>query len=370
MNTLIQRLYLSLICIFRLIKMSQKSALVIGECFSDNVGDQAIAAAMREALEDRGYFVRNVDYTCRLKKSSNVSKAVSNRIWRDFKHKIRLLIGVFWAIKAFPIIRDVAIKKYDLVVVGGGQLIFDNAKFPIALYLWIKLLEKNNSNINIFSCGVNESFCWIEKILIKKALQLSRGIYFRDFRSIENARRNFGVNAKYCPDIAYYLYKKTALRHDVKSGSVMGLSVIDYRVYIRHAGEMSVIPLSELEYINEWTVFVVSHVEAGSNVALLSTTENDYMFAEQVFARVKNICGHRVALYPKPNSWEDFIDQLSSCNSLLSGRMHGLVLAHISRVRPIAYLVNKKVETFSNEYLNKPVEIILLNIELALKEMN
>ena len=121
MNTLIQRLYLSLICIFRLIKMSQKSALVIGECFSDNVGDQAIAAAMREALEDRGYFVRNVDYTCRLKKSSNVSKAVSNRIWRDFKHKIRLLIGVFWAIKAFPIIRDVAIKKYDLVVVGGGS---------------------------------------------------------------------------------------------------------------------------------------------------------------------------------------------------------------------------------------------------------
>lgn len=350
--------------------MSQKTALIIGESYSDNVGDQAIADAMREALVDRGYLVKNADYTCRLQKSINNSRPISNRLWRNFRHRIRLLIGFFWAVKNFSIIRETSIKNYDLVIVGGGQLIFDNAKFPIALYLWIRLLRKNNSNINIVSCGVNESFCWIEKVLIKKALQLSKGVYFRDLRSIENAQRNFGINAKYCPDIAYYLSKKILSRHQIKLRNVMGLSVIDYRVYIRHAGEMSVKPLTELEYIDKWTLDIFAYVEAGLNVALLSTTDTDYMYAEQVFAKVKNVCGNRVFLQPKPLNWEDFINQLSSCNSLLSGRMHGLILAHISGVSPIPYLVNKKVEAFSNEYLNKSLGEILLNIDLVLNEIS
>lgn len=350
--------------------MLQKTALIIAESFSDNVGDQAIADAMREALEDRGYIVDNVDYTCKLQKSRNTSKPISHRFWRNLKHRLRLIIGFFWAIKNLPFIRETASKKYDLVVVGGGQLILDNSKFPIALYLWIKLLEKNNGNINIVSCGVGESFCWIEKILIKKALGLSRGIYFRDLRSINNAQRNFEVNAKYCPDIAYYLSKNIPSKQHVGLTKVLGLSVIDYRVYLRHANEMSASVLSETEYIDKWTEKVVEHVKTGKHVALISTTEVDQRYGEQVFSKIQNICGDKVSLYPKADNWNNFIIQLSSCNSLLSGRMHGLILAHISGVRPIPYLVNKKVEAFSDEYLNKSLGEILLNIDLVLNDIS
>jgi hypothetical protein len=50
--------------------------------------------------------------------------------------------------------------------------------------------------------------------------------------------------------------------------------------------------------------------------------------------------------------------------------MHGLILAHISGVRPIPYLVNKKVEAFSDEYLNKSLGEILLNIDLVLNDIS
>lgn len=91
--------------------MLQKTALIIAESFSDNVGDQAIADAMREALEDRGYIVDNVDYTCKLLKSRNTSKPISNRFWRNLKHRLRLIIGFFWAIKNLPFIRETASKN-------------------------------------------------------------------------------------------------------------------------------------------------------------------------------------------------------------------------------------------------------------------
>ncbi len=350
--------------------MPQKTALIIAESFSDNVGDQAIAYAMRQALEDREYAVKNIDYTGKLQKSRNTSKPISNKFWRNLKHRLRLLIGFFWAIKNLPIIWDTAIKQYDLVIVGGGQLILDNSKFPLALYLWIKLLGRNNGNIYVVSCGVGESFCWIEKILIKKALRQSKGIYFRDIRSIENAQRNFGVNAKYCPDIAYYLSKNIPSKQNVNRAYVLGLSIIDYRVYIRHASEMSISPLSEADYINKWAENVVTHVRAGEHVALISTTEVDQRYSEEVFSKVQNTCGDKVSLYPKAENWNNFIIQLSSCDSLLSGRMHGLILAHISGVRPIPYLVNKKVEAFSDEYLSKSLDEILLNIDLVLNEIS
>jgi polysaccharide pyruvyl transferase WcaK-like protein len=350
--------------------MSKNHALIISECFSDNLGDQAISDAMLQALRDKGYFVEKVDFTCRPQKNQNTPPRLSNnRLCLNIWRRLRLFVGFFWAIKNLPNIREVARKKYDLVVIGGGQLILDNSKFPIALYLWIKLLKKNNTNINILSCGVGESFCWIERILIKKALNLTKEIYLRDIRSIVNAKRNFGVNAKFCPDISYYLSKKIATKHNNNLINIMGVNVVDYRIYTRHSVEMSISPLTESEYINQWTNNIVAYIEEGTEVALLSTTDADQTYAEKVFLKIQAIYGDRISLYPKSKNWNNFCIQLSHCNIFLSGRMHGLILAHICGLKTIPYLVNKKVETLSNEYLNTPIDLILINIDLILNEI-
>ena len=349
--------------------MVQKTALIIGECYSDNVGDQAIADAMREALEDRGYFVRNMDYSCRGKKTQNVKKPITNNVLRILKHRMRWIVGIWWALKKHYIIREAALIHYDLVVVGGGQLILANSKFPIALYLWVNLLAKNNANINIISCGVGDSFSWIEKFWIKKALNLVSEIYLRDSRSFANAERNFGVAAKYCPDIVYYLSKNIPSKFNPNMTNIKGLSVIDYIIYIRYATEMSIAPLSEADYIKSWGKIIFDLMQAGLSVALLSTTEADHWYAEQVLSNVNDVYGYRVSIYPKPVSWKDFIVQVSLCNSLTTGRMHGLILAQISGIEPIPYLVNKKVEVFSSEYINKPVELIVANIDSVLDKV-
>lgn len=355
-------------------KVAQKTALVIGECNSNNVGDQAIAEAMHLALSERGYSVKHADYSCGIKGAQSINKTNNVIGWRTLKSKLvrilpRWVLGIKWALNNYRIIREVARDEYDLVVIGGGQLILANVNFPIALHLWVYFLAKKNENINIISCGVGESFSLIERFLIRKALRYVNRIYLRDARSIENAQRNFGVNAKYCPDIAYYLANSLTVAPKNKTFSVTGLSVIDYSVYIHYANEMSVEPLSEVDYLQVWKSRVYDLVNEGSSVILVSTTEADQRYSEQIFALINNDIRSRVALYAKASSWKDFVDQISTCKSFISGRMHGLILAHLSGVEPIPYLVSKKVEAFSIEYLNESTNIIFEAITLVVDEI-
>ena len=109
--------------------------LLVNEGFSDNLGDQAIRESAEYILGDLGCVVEFSDYTRTVSAPIKISREKKNgKLPVVFKSI--LPIKVRWCLKnIFRIVRQVK-GNYDIVVIGGGQLLAPNSKFTMALFVW------------------------------------------------------------------------------------------------------------------------------------------------------------------------------------------------------------------------------------------
>lgn len=87
---------------------------------TDNLGDQAIDYTLKRIFESKGAHVESVNYTMFF--TVNGSK---------FKSAFQNLIKMY----------KISKRNFDLVVIGGGQLIQSNSTFPLSLYLWTLFIK-------------------------------------------------------------------------------------------------------------------------------------------------------------------------------------------------------------------------------------
>ncbi|MBD3843345.1 MAG: hypothetical protein IE909_15980, partial [Campylobacterales bacterium] len=96
-----------------------RKILTVNECYSDNIGDQAIAHAMKRfctlnADDD----VDTCDFSFRNKLEE--SGRISSNKKTNWKRLIPVFIKkTFFAIKNVQKARNLAHKKYDLAIIGG-----------------------------------------------------------------------------------------------------------------------------------------------------------------------------------------------------------------------------------------------------------
>jgi len=138
--------------------MSKKRVLVINEGYSDNLGDQAINDSLQYLLKNSG--IKNIDFqdfTKNIDSPINISVADKQGIQKSFAVSILKTIissKIRWIIKNLNRIIKISKKDYDLVLIGGGQLILSNATFSIAMFLWVFCLNFfGNKNIVLFAVG-------------------------------------------------------------------------------------------------------------------------------------------------------------------------------------------------------------------------
>ena len=152
------------------------NVLIINRKNTNNLGDCAISASMKKLFE--AYADVYTEDFCSAKESSSIkSYSIKTTPYiHPLKKKIaenRFVRKYSWKKKnksLFDVLND---RKYDYIVIGGGELIQSNFIFPLALYEWVKRAKKlhPNAKIVLFSVGCTKKFENFQHRLVKKSLK-------------------------------------------------------------------------------------------------------------------------------------------------------------------------------------------------------
>ncbi|WP_243032852.1 polysaccharide pyruvyl transferase family protein [Vibrio cincinnatiensis] len=316
--------------------------------FSDNIGDQAISDQMeRFCKKNESYLVDKADFSFRTSlRTQNVVKVNEKKLIR-----LPIFLKPFLLIlKNVGKANDIAKNKYDLAIIGGGQLILSNGSFSASMFLYALFFKLYGTKVKIVSVGVGERFSLVDKIIYRFAFYFVDDFFLRDFKSQKNFKTIFDKEAEYSPDIAYF-----------SSGSIEKIITgkhlvcpVEYKVYERYYKEMG------CEYIN-YEIYKIKWVEiienilleqSGNEIIITATTLADYDFSLNIFKLLSVKHMDRVKLV-KTESWSEFVDVAKNCESVLSGRMHALILCHNLGLKIVPYKISKKISAFEKFYLKK-----------------
>ena len=335
--------------------------LILNECNSDNIGDQAISEGMAAIFSDIGFTVVKEDFSCNPPDSKNFPKeknsiSVSKLIFARIKKIVPIqLHSIIWLIRSYRKMKEVISGDFSHAVIGGGQLVLSNINFPLALYLWAFFLKKKGIDYSVIACGAGESFRWYEKYLIHYALKHANNkVYMRDQRSIQNVKKNFGINASFCPDAAYYLHKKydknlVEVKHKKK---ISIICITDYSIFLQFAAEMNRSILTESDYINDWVNITVDHARQGYQICLAATTVADLQQTMALKNALEETGFNDFTTKTELADCFDFLDFVGNAELLTAGRMHALILSQIAGTKINPYLISKKIIGFNNDYLH------------------
>ena len=328
----------------------KKQVLTINECYSDNLGDQAIAKSLNNLFEQQGYDVIQADYTGNV--LNDKSKIHVERSKASIKTKIISLIKKIeiirlfaWTIKHYKRVNSYINRDIDFAIIGGGQLILSNPHFPIAMYLWTLLLKKQSKGIYFFAVGSGERFSSFDHYLIKKSLSRADSIFVRDRVSQEKIKEEFGVNSIVIPDVAYSFPVSTKLTSE-RQGGIVG--IVDYTVFTRYAGEIGAEIVSEQQYMELWLDKILEYKL--NSISLLATTDSDLELSKKFYTYVKSKkLGISIQLIDRLLSLDDYCECLNNSKYIFSGRMHSLILGERFGCTSIAWPISKKITSYEAE---------------------
>ena len=337
--------------------------LTINEIYSDNIGDQAIADAMLLALNNKADIIERADYSF----GTDISYLLNIKVMERLRF-IKTLIPsnlkkMMSLIIKFPYAYKFAKNKYDIAIIGGGQLILSNYSFAVSMFLWVTILKLYGTKIKIISVGVGDNFSIFDKILFKLSLSKIDAIYLRDQISINNLTNIFNIKSFFIPDIAYYLKNSTSFKF---TKNIL-IAPIEYSVHERYAEEMGNTLMNQAEHFSWWRTYILDKAKNNQNILICPTTVKDYLFSSDLIHSIQS--QQKNIKLVKCRTWNDFMLHASTAEFVSSGRMHALILGHIvgARIEPI--FVSNKLIAYANQYLSDSAKSHRLKIIKIMKKV-
>lgn len=358
----------------------KKTYLIINENSSDNIGDHAINEGLKQVFHQAEIktisapFATNIDDKSAKTRKNNLFGDKSLSIKARLK-SVQAMRYIYWARLAFKPVRQCCKNSnFSGAVVGGGQLILSGGTFPIALYIWCFFLKRYGIPFSIVGVGCGEKFSFLDKILIRSALNKSVSVLVRDHDSIEKLNKHFGYSlGKYIPDLAFAIEPTIDIEHKVNDSIVVGAT--DYEVYLRYWNEVNynyAKPLSYSEYIESWVDLVLSSLDENCDkVVFSSTTFRDTLVNKDVYIKLKQRCvKQKLVLIDELESLSEYTLHLHSASVVISGRMHGLILGMIYGCTLSPWVISNKIKLFLNDYSDSIPEKLRMEIfNLTLQEI-
>jgi polysaccharide pyruvyl transferase WcaK-like protein len=330
------------------------NVLLINEGYSDNLGDQAINNSLQYLLNSYG--INNIKFQDFTKNINKVSSIPLNSINDKNNYQKLTLFGfikriipcqIKWLVKNFNRIINVSKNNYDLVIIGGGQLILSNITFPIALFVWVFFLRFfGNKNIVLFSVGSGTKFKFIDKILFNYSLKKINKIYVRDNNSKKILKNEFNIDAELVYDVAF-MHNKLKNNSSNKKNLIL-LGVTSFYVYNRYND----IKISKEEFFESWIKLLNNNKIDLSKVKLFYTTKKDRLSSIEFKKYILNKYSLNLELL-ETNKKDILIDYLIQSNLIISGRMHALILGLTYGCEIITYPISEKLIEFKKMFGNK-----------------
>ncbi|MGJ3355104.1 polysaccharide pyruvyl transferase family protein [Providencia sp. Je.9.19] len=334
----------------------KNNILIINEGNSDNLGDKAIKKSVSEFYTAHNTELYFSDYTKKNEINITENKNKNKNKNKNLFHFLKFVIPykLRWLLLNYSRIKKTVAQKYDLVSIGGGQLILSNETFAIALFTWVWSLHFTGSkNIILLSIGVGDKFSFLDRILFKLALNKVKHVYARDLKSIRNLKSIFKVNGMRTFDIAFFHAKN----NNTTVGNSIFLGVTDYKVYIKYNPI-----ITRNEYYDSW-VEIINRLQKNNTIKLFYTTQSDL----DECVKFKEYCRAQYNLnfdIVKTRNLDELNIALSNATTVISGRMHALILAYNLNRNIIAYPISNKLITFNEEIISKKLDNNLIQNKL------
>ena len=326
----------------------KNKVLLINEGLSDNFGDQVIKESMSYLINRIGCETEFQDLT-RHKASYHHRYDVDVDVDVDGRAVtatwLLLLKGFLWKLlwvaKNTKRIARAALNQYEAIVIGGGQLLLSNGIFPLALFVWVSLLKiRNKKNIVLFSVGLQGSYGKFQRIIFSYIFENVSCIYVRDELSKEILQRVFNKHSIVTYDSAFiynnvYQVKKTPPKYHYLIG------IVDYRVYCLYENSR---PLTRHEYFETWVAHIGESADF-SKTALIYATVEDRSECLNFKNFIKKYYHVDLDILENVNHYQ-FLDNLALGDTIVSGRMHSLILGLVSHKRILPYVISEKIEFF------------------------
>ena len=325
---------------------AKNTVLLINEGHSDNFGDQIIKESMLHLITKLGFQSKFQDLTRhkteRVHQYDTVASInTSSGKVKYFKPLRAVIWKLLWVAKNCKRIISTAVYKYDAVVIGGGQLLLSNGTFPLALLVWVSLLRfRNSKKIVLFSVGMQGEYGKIQKMVLSYVFKYTCHIYVRDEISQNILIDLFKVESTLTFDSAFIYGQIHAQMQPTKKYMYL-LGIVDYRVYCQYEDNA---PLTQNEYYETWIRSLGSNADIRS-IALIYATPEDRAECLHFINYLKE--NHQVDIELLENTTKDqFLYNLQLGETVISGRMHSLILSIILRKNIIPYPISEKIQAF------------------------
>jgi len=367
------------------------SILLCGEVNSSNLGDVVIARSTQYILNE--VFPEIKVLTCDLS-GRTLSEGTSLGLKRGFLRIInRYLLGrsgvyrraltlALWRLRDCKKITETwqpSMEHVGLIVVGGGQLLMDNSlSFPLKISAFVKLAQKNGTDVYFWGCGVSKLWSRSAKKLFCEALHSAtvKSIYLRGQRDCTHL-------AKHCPgittklnashDSALWAAEAFGASRNEKS-RIYGLGVIAPNV-LRRAGVSN--RFSEVRSaLQAWEQIAVVLYDYGKEFLFFTNgAPEDFAFAELAAKQVGNRLGvpSTDLLLGRPRDGAELVSQISAFRAIVAHRLHANIIAYSLGVPSVGLIWDEKVRWFgettgrSRYFIGDESSVSVLVVERLLK---
>ena len=341
------------------------TALIINEGLSDNYGDQIIKDSIQYILESFDYKVNFEDLT---RHSTNTTSNNLNTFKKDNKKRLipfkNILAKILWLYRNFKRLVKASANEYDIVVIGGGQLLIPNGTFPFALLMWSVLLNiKNNGKIILFGVGLQGDYKGINKLMLSYVLNSTKSIHVRDNMSIDILSNEFNRTSSLTYDVAF-IYDEiyNVEKKESKSKYKYALGISSYDVFKLYNLKNKF--LDRDAYYESWLIKLNSVNDLKETVLFYSTNEdrNECLLFKDYIEQKYCMDLPLLENYLK----DDFLKNIEKCNIVISGRMHSLIVAIVLKKRIIPYILSDKINEFTKIY-NHNISLSSIRSDIKLK---
>lgn len=319
---------------------------------SHNIGDVVISDMLYKLLSKK-YKVDKFSYTggpLVLNNTNNVSVNNSN-----IRGKLKLIISnalnrihLGAIIKKYSYINlkkmyldefESKICKNDILIIGGGNMIFDINKYSRSGFKFLKFIElakKYNKKVFAISIGIGPFATQKQELNAVNALEKCDYITFRDKNSFEIYKKyNKNLDNVFVSIDPVFLFPYSIKPIDTTT-RVIGLNILNDKLLGKN--------LEQYEKIIKGYITLAMNLAKNNNnkIVLFSTEANDYVAVYDVYHNlIKNYSNIEVR---EINNINELLELYSELSILIGTRMHSMIIAFTQHIPVIGLSWQAKVE--------------------------
>lgn len=296
--------------------------LVLNQGHTDNIGDVAINSVITESLKQA-----NIKYESKpfWEEKLVYGKLLSNNIF--CKMIMKIIVRFQFTIDLFNYLyvkKNINIKEYDSIIIGGGELLSGHMGFNSSLYVYSKIAKKNK--IKFFLIGVSGDLN-IPKNRFernKKSLRCFSEIFVRDEYTNNIMKEKYNVNSTYYPDVVFS-YNKIFNKYN------NNIKKNDSVVIVPFLCTDSLLKKMDMKSVDDYYMYYYKLLCTNNllhyKIIVTVTTKEDIDFSKELyeFLKKKNLN----VLYVDYSSLENYLSLINNSKYIISGRMHSMILGYI-----------------------------------------